>query len=65
MGFPILGDPQYGSEESRAYSEKLGLISQKLCAKRLQFLHPITREELTLVSGLDVDEKCMKSREIV
>ena len=65
MGFPILGDPQYGSEESRAYSAQMGLASQMLCAKRLQFVHPITQEDLTLESGLDVDEKSMKKREIV
>ena len=54
MGFPILGDPQYGSEESRAYSEKLGLTSQLLCARRLEFTHPITGQQLRLESGMDV-----------
>ena len=28
LGCPILGDPQYGSEESLAYSEKLGIQTQ-------------------------------------
>ncbi|MEE0111103.1 MAG: RluA family pseudouridine synthase [Oscillospiraceae bacterium] len=54
MGFPILGDPQYGSEESQAFSETLGLTHQVLCAKRLEFAHPMTGEEITLESGMDV-----------
>ena len=41
-GFPILGDPQYGSEASQAFSEALGLRHQMLCAKTLEFTHPIT-----------------------
>ncbi|MDO5152151.1 MAG: RluA family pseudouridine synthase [Eubacteriales bacterium] len=54
MGFPILGDPQYGSRESQAVSAQLGLTHQMLCAKRLEFTHPITGESLTLESVLDV-----------
>ena len=54
MGFPILGDPQYGSPESLAYSEDLGLSSQALCAKSLRFIHPITGEELILESNMEV-----------
>ena len=30
MGFPILGDPQYGSVESQAFSAQLGLTYQRL-----------------------------------
>ena len=48
MGFPIIGDPQYGSEESR-----FGLESQMLCAKSLEFQHPMTGEKMTLVSEMD------------
>ena len=55
MGFPILGDPQYGNEESRQFSAQLGLKHQMLCAKRLEFQHPITGEQLTLESGLDAE----------
>lgn len=54
MGFPILGDPQYGSEDSRKYSEKLGLHTQSLCAKCLEFVHPVTGEKLCLKSDMDV-----------
>ena len=49
MGFPILGDPQYGTEESR-----WGLESQMLCAKSLELEHPITGERLMLISRMDV-----------
>lgn len=54
MGFPILGDPQYGSPESLAYSQGLGLTTQLLCAKSLEFTHPITGETLYLESKMDV-----------
>ena len=54
MGHPILGDPQYGNEESLALSQALGLTSQLLCAKRLEFLHPITGIPMILESKMDV-----------
>lgn len=54
MGFPILGDPQYGSAASVAYSQGLGLTTQLLCAKSLEFTHPITGETLHLESKMDV-----------
>jgi len=55
MGFPILGDPQYGSEESLAVSEQLGIGSQLLCARRLEFMHPLTKERLCLESSMDAE----------
>ena len=54
LGFPILGDPQYGNEASLALSARLGISSQLLCAKQVQLRHPITGEELRLVSQQDV-----------
>jgi len=54
MGFPILGDPQYGSEESQAFSAQLGLSHQMLCAKILEFPHPVTGKPMILRSNLDV-----------
>ena len=54
MGYPILGDPQYGSEASLALSAELGFTSQLLCAKSLRFPHPITGEMMALTSKLDV-----------
>ena len=56
VGHPILGDPQYGSEESSRFSETLGLSYQMLCAKKLELQHPITGEYLVLESGLNVQE---------
>ena len=52
-GWPILGDPQYGSEESQAFSRLQGYDYQRLCAKQLHFLHPITGEEIHVCSRLD------------
>ena len=49
MGFPILGDPQYGGEKAMAFCEG----GQRLCAKTLEFTHPITKEHLCLQSELN------------
>lgn len=54
LGHPILGDPQYGSEESLACSRQIGLTHQQLCAKRLEFVHPVTGMEMRLESRMDV-----------
>ena len=56
MGHPILGDPQYGSEDSQAFSQTLGFPYQMLCAKKLELQHPITGEELVLESLMDVGQ---------
>ena len=45
---PILGDPQYGNAQSG-----FGLPGQVLCAKRLEFTHPISGENLILESKLE------------
>lgn len=50
MGFPILGDPQYGTAESIAFSQALGLTAQSLCAAKLELPHPVTRKALTICS---------------
>ena len=47
-GYPILGDPQYGSEES-----KMDLPHQLLCAHSLEFDHPMTGAHLVLTSDMD------------
>ena len=49
LGFPILGDPQYGTPECMAYAQ-----SQCLCAKALRLCHPVTGEEMVLRSHMDV-----------
>ena len=56
MGFPILGDPQYGSETSTAFSREKGFETQLLLAKRLEFAHPITGEPLKLETKLALSE---------
>lgn len=53
MGFPILGDPQYGTEESQAFSLAQGLATQVLCAAQLELPHPITGESLIIRSRMD------------
>ena len=47
-GFPILGDPQYGSEAAA-----FGLEGQMLCAKRLTFRHPVTGEQMVIESKME------------
>ena len=52
MGFPILGDPQYGTEESLEYSRLQGISGQRLCAGLLEFIHPVTGQPLCIRSRL-------------
>ena len=54
MGWPILGDPQYGNEASAACSQAAGYGYQQLCAKTLEFPHPITKQPMCLQSKMDV-----------
>ena len=53
IGFPILGDPQYGSSDSQSLSRELGYCSQQLCAKSVEFTHPITKKRIILQSTMD------------
>ena len=55
-GCPILGDLQYGTEESQAYSKMLGLDHQQLCAVSLRFLHPLTGVPLEIHSKQQLAE---------
>ena len=48
LGFPILGDPQYGRGEA-----DFGLTHQLLCAKKLEFIHPFTGAEMVLESNME------------
>ena len=52
-GFPILGDPQYGTAESQALSKTMGYGYQRLCAKSIHLRHPITGQELTVFSQME------------
>jgi 23S rRNA pseudouridine1911/1915/1917 synthase len=54
MGFPILGDPQYGSEESQSISREMGFEHQLLLAYSLDFVHPITEEQLRITTKLPI-----------
>ncbi len=47
MGFPILGDPQYGSDD-------FGLPYQQLCAVSLRFCHPLTEKIVEIRSKQSV-----------
>ena len=53
MGWPIVGDPQYGGEKAMEY----GWSYQALCAKRLEFDHPVTGVHLVLESLMDAEAK--------
>jgi 23S rRNA pseudouridine1911/1915/1917 synthase len=53
LGCPILGDPQYGTEESQRYSAQFGYTHQRLCAKRIEFTHPLTGEAVRIESKLE------------
>lgn len=48
MGHPILGDPQYGGDP-------FGQPHQILCAKALEFSHPITGAPMRLESAMDAE----------
>lgn len=54
LGCPILGDPQYATDESRAFSERYGLVGQQLCATELRFLHPMTGKMTEIHSNMRV-----------
>lgn len=41
-GLPILGDSRYGSEQSKALSQRLGVRNVALCAYRIVLKHPVT-----------------------
>lgn len=50
MGWPMLGDCQYGSREAHEFSRACGYEYQQLCAAKLTFPHPLTKEEITVCS---------------
>lgn len=47
-GAPILGDPVYSTEASRAFSDTLGLHIQQLTCTEMRFPHPMTGEEIAI-----------------
>ena len=54
IGHPILGDPQYGNEASLELSRTMEIKTQALCAKRLDFTHPITGNPFTATTRMMV-----------
>lgn len=59
MGFPILGDPQYGSEKSQEFSRKWSIFSQLLWAKRVVFSHPVTGQMMEISSEFNGEIPCL------
>ena len=47
-GAPILGDRKYADEETKRYSEEQGIKEIRLCACRLEFIHPATSQKTDL-----------------
>lgn len=45
-GMPLLGDGKYGTEAVRQFSREIGCRNVALCAYRLAFVHPVTKEPL-------------------
>lgn len=52
LGMPILGDPQYGTQESLQLSRRLGIDSQALQAYSLRFAHPVTGVPIEILSQI-------------
>lgn len=48
MGYPVLGDILYHTDESRAVSERIGIVSQALHARRLTFTEPVSGKRLVI-----------------
>ena len=57
IGHPILGDPQYGDAASLALSAQMGVETQALCAGTLEFVHPITGEQMRIATKMAVYKK--------
>ncbi|NLN84061.1 MAG: RluA family pseudouridine synthase [Firmicutes bacterium] len=54
LGLPIVGDGQYFSEESLAYSKEHNLQEQQLIAKEIEFIHPMNKKVMTIISSYDL-----------
>ena len=52
-GAPILGDPVYCSDASKAFSDTLGLTVQQLCCTEMTFPHPMTGQTLQVTTNPD------------
>ena len=55
IGHPIIGDQIYHTDNSKAFADMLGIQGQLLHAGKLQFMHPVTKNQ--------IDIKCPPTRE--
>lgn len=60
MGYPILGDPQYGSDASGVMSREMGLTHQILQAYCLEFIHPVTEQFITITTKMSILQEPME-----
>ncbi len=51
VGFPILGDEKYGSEESKELSREKKIRFTALCAVSLSFRHPVTGKTMAFTQA--------------
>ncbi len=59
---PVLGDEIYGTRQSQKLAEDLGLTRQFLHAKKLIFIHPVTKKPVEIEDKLSADlQKCLKT----
>ena len=61
MGFPILGDPQYGGLRCLEISSVIGISHKMLCAKKLKFRHSVTKTPMVLESLLKAEPDFSKT----
>jgi len=54
MGFPIVGDEQYGSIASKQFSKRHKLATQQLQSYSLSFLHPDSKQPIIVKSKLNL-----------
>ncbi len=52
-GAPLLGEPVYSTEESRVFSDTLGLEVQQLCCTEMTFPHPLTGKTISITTTPD------------
>lgn len=45
-GMPLLADMKYGNEEAVNKAQVLGIRNVALCASRLEFIHPVSKEKM-------------------
>jgi 23S rRNA pseudouridine1911/1915/1917 synthase len=57
-GFPILGDNKYGTPESIRISRERDVHTVALCAYKLEFRHPLSKEKL--VFTIRPENKCFE-----